>query len=102
MPRRSLKLSPTLLQFRRDQGQRLRDLRHDSGYSLASVEHLTGVNKSTLGYAERGQQFIRMPELLTLAAFYDVSTQYIIEGGTLRRKLKTPLETVAAQVAEHH
>lgn len=101
MPHR-FKLNSAHRELRKAVGQRLRDLRHDSGYSLAEVGAKTGVSKSTLGYNERGQTFIHLPELMTLAAFYDVTLTYLLEGGSLRRKLKTPLETVAGQVAAGH
>lgn len=102
MPRARFKLHAGHRELRTAIGKRLRELRHDTGYTLAKIEKLTGVSRSTLGYVERGESFIRLPELTTLAAFYDVTPSYLIEGGTLRRKLKTPLETVAGQVAAGH
>ena len=93
-------ITPVLREARIDQGKRLRALRHDRGLSLQQIQNRTGVHKSTLDYAERGGTFLRQPELITLCAFYGVTVQWVVNGGKLRRALRTPLETVAEQVEE--
>lgn len=91
---RRIQITTAMRLVRQEQGKRLRALRHDKGESLRTVANETSVGQTSLGYAERGLRFVTQPELFLLAAYYDVTPTWVIQGGPLKRELQTPLEKV--------
>lgn len=81
-------------QYMEEQGIRVRQLRHDSGYTQRQVGKLLRIPHSNIGYVERGKRFLLMHELIAISALFNVSPSYIISGGKLRRTLRTALERV--------
>jgi transcriptional regulator with XRE-family HTH domain len=73
-------------------GERIRALRHDSGHSLRSACQHMGIPETTLGALERGTLLMRIHDLFTISQFYGVSMEWIVQGGSLKRPLKTPLQ----------
>ncbi|MDY3258055.1 MAG: helix-turn-helix transcriptional regulator [Ruminococcus callidus] len=58
--------------------QRLRDLREDKDMNQTEVAKLLFTSQTVYSRYERGFQTIPVEHLLTLADFYDVSTDYIL------------------------
>lgn len=58
--------------------QRLRDLREDKDMNQTEVAKLLFTSQTVYSRYERGFQTIPVEHLLTLANFYDVSTDYIL------------------------
>ena len=66
--------------------QRLRDLREDKDMNQTEVAKLLFTSQTVYSRYERGFQTIPVEHLLTLANFYDVSTDYIL-GRTNNKNL---------------
>ncbi|MBQ2823218.1 MAG: helix-turn-helix transcriptional regulator [Oscillospiraceae bacterium] len=62
--------------------QRLRDLREDSDLTQTQISEILGIQQTVYSRYERGFQTIPVEHLITLADFYNVSTDYIL-GRTL-------------------
>lgn len=58
--------------------QRLRDLREDMDMNQTQIAELLRIKQTVYSRYERGFQNIPVEHLITLADFYDVSTDYII------------------------
>lgn len=59
--------------------RRLRDLREDSDLSQTAVANLLHIQQTVYSRYERGFQTIPLEHLLTLADYYNVSVDYILE-----------------------
>jgi transcriptional regulator with XRE-family HTH domain len=57
--------------------QRLRDLREDKDLNQTQIAEMLGIKQTVYSRYERGFQTIPVEHALTLADFYDVSTDYI-------------------------
>lgn len=58
--------------------QRLKDLREDKDMKQAEIAEILGIRQTVYSRYERGFQNIPLEHLLTLADFYNVSTDYIL------------------------
>ena len=59
--------------------RRLRDLREDNDLSQTAVANLLHIQQTVYSRYERGFQTIPLEHLLTLANYYKVSIDYILE-----------------------
>ena len=59
--------------------RRLRDLREDSDLSQTTIANLLHIQQTVYSRYERGFQTIPLEHLLTLADYYKVSVDYILE-----------------------
>ncbi|HIS52749.1 MAG TPA: helix-turn-helix transcriptional regulator [Candidatus Onthomonas avicola] len=59
--------------------RRLRELREDADLSQREVAALLGIQQTVYSRYERGFQTIPLEHLITLADYYRVSTDYILE-----------------------
>lgn len=59
--------------------RRLRDLREDNDLSQTSIASLLHIQQTVYSRYERGFQTIPLEHLLTLADYYKVSVDYILE-----------------------
>lgn len=66
--------------------QRLRDLREDKDMKQSEIADLLKIRQTVYSRYERGYQNIPLEHLLTLADFYNVSTDYIL-GRTNNSKI---------------
>ncbi|MDE5964430.1 MAG: helix-turn-helix domain-containing protein [Eubacterium sp.] len=66
--------------------QRLKDLREDKDMKQSDIAEYLGIQQTVYSRYERGFQNIPIEHLLSLADFYDVSTDYIF-GRTNNPKL---------------
>lgn len=66
--------------------QRLKDLREDKDMKQSDIAEFLGIQQTVYSRYERGFQNIPIEHLLSLADFYDVSTDYIF-GRTNNPKL---------------
>lgn len=58
--------------------QKIRDLREDKDLTQAQIAQLLNTTKNQIGKYERGEQEMPIKHLITLATFYNVSTDYIL------------------------
>ena len=58
--------------------QKIRDLREDKDLTQAQIAQLLNTTKNQIGKYERGEQEMPIKHLITLAKFYNVSTDYIL------------------------
>ena len=58
--------------------RRLRDLREDSDLTQTDIAKMLGIQQTVYSRYERGFQTIPLEHLMTLANFYNVSTDYIL------------------------
>ena len=58
--------------------QKIRDLREDKDLTQAQIAQLLDTTKNQIGKYERGEQEMPIKHLITLAKFYNVSTDYIL------------------------
>lgn len=58
--------------------QRLRDLRSDQDKKQADIAMLLGMHQTEYSRYERGARTIPVEHLITLADYYNVSTDYIL------------------------
>ena len=65
---------------------RIRDLREDSDLTQAQVGAAVGASQRTYAYYESGQRMLPPQVLCTLADFYHVSVDYLLE----RTDIKAP------------
>lgn len=61
-----------------DYAQKIRDLREDQDLTQAQIAQLLNTSKNQIGKYERGEQEMPIKHLITLARFYNVSTDYIL------------------------
>lgn len=61
-----------------DYAQKIRDLREDQDLTQAQIAQLLNTSKNQIGKYERGEQEMPIKHLITLAKFYNVSTDYIL------------------------
>lgn len=66
--------------------QRLKDLRDDEDMKQKEVAAVLGISQTVYSRYERGFQTIPVQHLLTLADFYNVSTDFIL-GRTNRKEV---------------
>lgn len=66
--------------------QRLRDLREDKDMRQEDIAKVLGISQTVYSRYERGYQTIPVLHLLTLADFYQTSTDYILG----RTNIKAP------------
>ena len=66
--------------------QRLRDLREDKDMNQTQIAEILNTKQTVYSRYERGFQNIPVEHLITLADFYDVSTDYIL-GRTNRKEV---------------
>ena len=59
-------------------GQRLKELRKEKELTLRGLEEATSINYSNLCYMENGERDITGNNLIILASFFDVSTDYLL------------------------
>lgn len=59
--------------------RRLRDLREDNDLSQTAIAGLLHIQQTVYSRYERGFQTIPLEHLLTLADYYNVSVDYILE-----------------------
>lgn len=59
--------------------RRLRDLREDHDLSQTNIANLLHIQQTVYSRYERGFQTIPLEHLLTLADYYHVSVDYILE-----------------------
>ncbi|MDE6834156.1 MAG: helix-turn-helix domain-containing protein [Ruminococcus sp.] len=65
--------------------QRLRDLREDMDMNQTQVAEILSIKQTVYSRYERGFQNIPVEHLITLADFYDVSTDYILGRTNIKR-----------------
>ena len=58
--------------------QKIRNLREDKDLTQAQIAQLLNTTKNQIGKYERGEQEMPIKHLITLAYFYNVSTDYIL------------------------
>ena len=58
--------------------KKIRDLREDHDLTQAQIAQLLATTKNQIGKYERGEQEMPIKHLITLAKFYNVSTDYIL------------------------
>lgn len=58
--------------------RRLRDLREDQDLNQTQIASLLGIRQTVYSRYERGYQNLPLEHLLTLADYYNVSTDYIL------------------------
>jgi transcriptional regulator with XRE-family HTH domain len=70
--------------YRRQLGQRIRQIRQQRGLSLHEVEDRTGeeFKSSVLGAYERGERSLSVGRLMRLAAFYEVPVDQMLPGSS--------------------
>lgn len=80
--------------------QRLKELRKQRGKTQQQMSETLGVLRSTYGEYERGKIAPPMDKLQALAAYFDVSIDYLIGNTNTRRKTdETPTEDVSESLA---
>lgn len=57
---------------------RLRELREENKYTQSTVAEVLGVKQNTYSQYEKEVRQIPIPQLIKLAKFYSVSTDYIL------------------------
>jgi transcriptional regulator with XRE-family HTH domain len=65
---------------RRLLGDRLRDLRQETGLTLPQVVTQTGISMSHLSDCERGEKALSLPALFTLADLYGLLITELLDG----------------------
>ena len=65
--------------------QRLRDLREDMDMNQTQVAEILRIKQTVYSRYERGFQNIPIEHLLTLANFYNVSTDYILGRTNIKK-----------------
>lgn len=90
--------TPLMRAARKAQADRLKALRIDADLTFKTLSEWTMIPMTNLKYAERDMRFLTVPELMTLAALYSVSVDWIINGGQLRRPLKTAIDHVPDRI----
>ena len=67
-------------------GNRIRALRTSRGWTQRELARRAGiVNKSVISYYELGERFPTYEVLLRFASLFEVSTDYLLRGGTSRQ-----------------
>ena len=59
--------------------RRLRDLREDHDLSQQQIAEILGIQQTVYSRYERGFQTIPLQHLVTLAKYYDVSADYLLD-----------------------
>ena len=57
---------------------RLRDLREDHDMTQAQIAAILGIDQRVYSIYETGKRDIPLPDLVTLADYYKVSTDYLL------------------------
>ena len=65
--------------------QRLRDLREDMDMNQTQIAEILRIKQTVYSRYERGFQTIPIEHLLTLADFYEVSTDYIFGRTNIKK-----------------
>ncbi|MBE5949935.1 MAG: helix-turn-helix transcriptional regulator [Lachnospiraceae bacterium] len=68
--------------------QRLRDLREDLDLNQTQIADLLQIKQTVYSRYERGFQTIPIEHLLTLADYYNVSTDYILGRTNIKKVCK--------------
>ena len=68
--------------------QRIRDLREDMDLNQTQIADLLQIKQTVYSRYERGFQTIPIEHLLTLADFYNVSTDYILGRTNIKKVCK--------------
>lgn len=58
--------------------QKIRAMREDKDLTQAQIAQLLDTTKNQIGKYERGEQELPIRHLITLAKFYNVSTDYLL------------------------
>lgn len=58
--------------------RRLRDLREDHDLTQKQIADILGIQQTVYSRYERGAQTIPLQHLITLAKYYNVSTDYLL------------------------
>ena len=58
--------------------ERLKELRIEKELSQAQLAKATGFSQSSIGYWETGQRVPNATAVITLARFFDVTTDYLL------------------------
>mgnify|MGYP004732743093 CR=1 FL=1 len=77
-------------------GERLSDLRKEKGFTQLEVAEKTGIQRTTINYYECGARKVKVEDLLTLSAFYKVSTDYLLCNSDIKttdKNVKLTCET---------
>lgn len=83
--------SPQRESFRRQVGNRLRELRRRAGVSSQEgLAHLAGVDRTYIGRLERGKTGITIESLGTILAVIDISLAEFFRPFTDSIRLRTP------------
>ena len=64
--------------MKRKIASRLKELREEKGLSMQALSKIVGISDSSLGRWERGESDITGDNLLILADFFGVSTDYLL------------------------
>lgn len=78
--------------------RRLRDIREDHDLTQTQVAALLGIEQTVYSIYERGKREIPTRHLIRLAAYYQVSTDYLLgrtDDPTLRTALRPPRSPLA-------
>lgn len=59
--------------------ERIRKLRIEKGYSQIKVSTILGIEQSYYSKLELGKHEVSVKDLIRIAEFFDVSTDYILE-----------------------
>ena len=65
--------------------ERIKDLRVEKGYNLDELSRLTSIPRATLGDYEKDGYLINHTAIIDLAAFYEVSTDYLLGVTDIRK-----------------
>lgn len=80
--------------------KRLKDLRKARGKTQQQMSEVLSVLRSTYGEYERGKIAPPMDKLQTLAAYFDVSIDYLIGNSNVKRSnSETPPEDISESLA---
>ena len=58
--------------------ERLKELRTDKGLSQVQLAKETGLGKSAIGFWEKGQRIPNALAVITLAKYFNVTTDYLL------------------------
>lgn len=78
--------------------RRLRDIREDHDLTQKQVAALLGIEQTVYSIYERGKREIPIRHLIRLAAYYQVSTDYLLgrtDDPTLRTAVRPPRSPLA-------
>ena len=73
-------------------GERIRSLRKEKGLTQEKLEEALYINKQTISRYERGEDLPRIENLVALADFFEVTTDYILFGRHREKEEKKSAE----------